>query len=134
MLGGLYKRIELQGNSGVPGLRDLPVVQYFFANETTASTRDSVALLITPRSPDVVKSAVSRAMAQESVRPNVKELVVRNPDWFHPRPNAVNIFNYLNLDPTIYYEFRTGDILPPSWGYEPALSDKLAELASFLYF
>ena len=134
MLGGLYKRIELQGSSGVPGLRDLPVVQYFFGNETTASTRDSIALLITPRSPDVVKSAVSRAMAQEAVRPNVKELSVRNPDWFHPRPNAVNIFNYLNLDPTIYFEFRTGDILPPSWGYEPALSDKLGELASFLYF
>ena len=134
LLGGLYKRTELQQKSGFPGLMDMPLVQYFFANETTDSIRDSVALLITPRSPDVVRSAVSRAMAQESVRPNVNELVVRNPDWFHPRPNAVNIFNYLNLDPTIYYEFRTGDILPPSWGYEPALSDKLAELASFLYF
>ena len=134
LLGGLYKRMELQGKSGVPGLRDMPFVQYFFANETTDSIRDSIALLITPRSPDVVRSAVSRAMAQESVRPNVDELSVRNPDWFHPRPNAVNIFNYLNLDPTIYYEFRTGDILPPSWGYEPALSDKLNELSSFLYF
>ena len=134
LLGGLYKRTELQGKSGFPGLMDVPLVQYFFANETTDSIRDSVALLITPRSPEVVRSAVSRAMTQESVRPNVNELAVRNPDWFHPRPNAVNIFNYLNLDPMIYYEFRTGDILPPSWGYEPSLSDKLNELSSFLYF
>lgn len=134
MLGGMYQRQEIQSNQGVPGLKEVPIVQYFFANETTASNRSSIIILLTPRSPELVKSAVNRAMSQESVRPYVDELASRNPDWFHPHTNAINILNFINLDPAIYYEFRSGDILPPSWGFEPSLSDKLLELSSFLYF
>lgn len=134
MLGGIYERDEIQRKVGFPGLRDVPFLQYFFSNESTISSRRSVVVLLTPRSPDAVKSAINRAMTRESVRPHYSELVSRNPDWFHPETNAINIFSYINLDPVLYYEFRTGDILPPSWSYEPALHDKLAELASFLYF
>jgi general secretion pathway protein D len=134
LLGGIYERDEIQKKIGFPGLRDVPFLQYFFANESTVSSRRSIAVLLTPRSPDTVKSAVNRAMTRESVRPHFSELVSRNPDWFHPETNAINIFSYINLDPVLYYEFRTGDILPPSWSYEPALQDKLAELSSFLYF
>lgn len=134
MLGGLYERSELVGKSGFPGLRDVPFLQYFFSNETTSSARTSVMILMTPRSPDSVKSAVNRAMARESVSPQVSELLARNPDWFNPGPNAVKIFNYMNLSPKLYYEFRTGDILPPSWSWEPSLHDRLGQLASFLYY
>ena len=133
MLGGLYQREELQGKNGFPGLSDIPLLQYFVSNESTASSRTSVMILLTPRSADTVKSAVNRAMTKESIRPHFSELVSRNPDWFNPDVNAISIFSYINLDPVLYYEFRTGDILPPSWSFEPALSDKLAELSSFLY-
>lgn len=134
MLGGIYERTEVDIKQGFPGLRDIPLVQYFFGNERTVSSRRSIAILLTPRSPDTVKSAVNRAMTREAVRPHFKELVSRNPDWFNPDTNAINIFSAINLDPVLYYEFRSGDILPPSWSFEPALSDKLAELSSFLYF
>jgi len=134
MLGGIYERTEVDIQSGFPGLRDIPLVQYFFSNQKTISSRRSIVILLTPRSPDAVKSAVNRAMTRESVRPHFSELVSRNPDWFHPDTNAVNIFGYINLDPILYYEFRTGDILPPSWGYDPTVKDKLAELSAFLYY
>lgn len=134
LLGGIYERTEVSGKQGFPGLRDIPIVEYFFAQEQTASVRTSIAILLTPRSPDTVKSAVNRAMTRESLSPHLCELVSRNPDWFNPEVNAVNIFSYFNLDPVLYYEFRTGDILPPSWAYEVALSDKLGELESFIYF
>lgn len=134
MLGGIYERTEVDIQQGFPGLRDIPLVQYFFSNQSTVSARRSIVILLTPRSPDTVKSAVNRAMTRESIRPHFNELVSRNPDWFHPDANAINIFSFINLDPVLYYEFRTGDILPPSWGFDLPLGDKLAELSSFLYY
>ena len=134
MLGGLYERTDISSKNGFPGLQDLPVVQYFFSNEQTSSTRKSIVFMLTPRSPDAVKIAVNRAMAREAVEPHLSELISRSPDWFNSHPNMVSMFRYLTKDPIIFYEFRSGDILPPSWGWEPTLRQKLQELGSFLYF
>ena len=134
MLGGLYERQELSTKSGFPGLQDIPVVQYFFSNEQTLSSRTSIVFMLTPRSPDAVKAAVNRAMAREAVEPHLEELVSRTPDWFNTHTNLMTIFSYLAKDPIIYYEFRSNDILPPSWGWEPSISSKILQLGSFLYF
>lgn len=134
MLGGIYDRVEIASKKGFPGLQDVPVLQYFFSNETTASVRRSIVFMLTPRSPDAVKSAVSRAMARGAVQPHLNELVSRNPDWFSTHANMITIFRYLSKDPIIYYEFRSGDILPPSWGWEPPMDNKLQQLMAFLYY
>gem|GEM_PF-2592063 len=134
MLGGIYERQELLSKDGFPGLRDTPIVQYFFSNESTLNGRRSIVFMLTPRSPDLVKSAVNRAMARECRRPNLVELMNRNPDWFATSPNLVPVFNYISKDPVIYYEFRSGDVIPPSWGWEPLFNDKLDQLKSFLYY
>jgi len=134
MLGGMYERVNTTSKSGVPGLMDIPGLQYFFGNESTDNTRRSIVFMLTPRTPDAVKSAVKRAMAREAVEPNLGELISRTPDWFNPHPNMAMIFRYLAMDPVIYYEFRSNDILPPSWGWEPTIQLKLEQLKSFLYF
>ena len=134
MLGGIYERFQVLSNSGVPGLQDIPIVQYFFSNESTRSDRRSIVFMLTPRSPDAVKSAVNRAMTREAVGHNVSELIVRNPDWFNTNPNLVKIFRYLTQDPIIYYEFRSADVLPPSWGWEMPLKEKLTQISSFAYY
>ncbi len=134
MLGGMYERLELTEKSGFPGLQDIPVAQYFFSNEATLSRRTSIVFMLTPRSPDAVKAAVNRAMAREAVSPQMHELIARNPDWFNTHPNMVPIFRYMAWDPVIYYEFRSNDILPPSWGWEPPLQHKLAQVIEFLYY
>ena len=134
MLGGLYERQELFSKDGFPGLRDIPIAQYFFSNESTLNSRRSIIFMLTPRSPDLVKSAVNRAMSRDCRQPNLAELTSRNPDWFSTSPNLVPLFNYISKDPVIYYEFRSGDILPPSWGWEPIFEDKLEQLKTFLYY
>jgi general secretion pathway protein D len=134
MLGGIYERQEILSKDGFPGLRDIPIAQYFFSNESTLSSRRSIVFMLTPRSPDLVKSAVNRAMSRDCKQPHLAELTSRNPDWFASSPNLVPLFSYLSKDPVIYYEFRSGDILPPSWGWEPTFEDKLALLSEFLYY
>ncbi|MBX9621067.1 MAG: hypothetical protein K2X28_03410 [Alphaproteobacteria bacterium] len=134
MLGGLYERTEVYSKAGFPGLQDVPVVQYFFSQEQTASDRRSIVFMLTPRSSDAVKSAINRAMTRQDYRPNLEELASRTPNWFATSPNLLTSFRYLAKDPIIYYEFRTGDVLPPSWGWEPPLKEKLALLEGFLYY
>ncbi|MDI9635451.1 hypothetical protein QPK87_21155 [Kamptonema cortianum] len=134
MLGGLYERTEVYSKAGFPGLQDVPVVQYFFSQEQTASDRRSIVFMLTPRSTDAVKSAINRAMTRQDYRPNLEELASRTPNWFATNPNLLTSFRYLAKDPIIYYEFRTGDVLPPSWGWEPPLKEKLALLEGFLYY
>ncbi|HUX79229.1 MAG TPA: hypothetical protein VMW10_05735, partial [Alphaproteobacteria bacterium] len=86
MLGGLYERQDISSKNGFPGLQDVPIVQYFFSNESTSSTRRSIVFMLTPRSPDAVKAAVNRAMAREAVEPHLSELISRSPDWFNTHP------------------------------------------------
>jgi Tfp pilus assembly protein PilF len=135
MLGGIYEKISVDSTSGVPGLQDVPIVQYFFSNESTHSARRSIVFMLTPRSPDAVKAAVNRAMSRETYKASrVTELKSRNPNWFATQPNLISIFHYIEKDPVIYYEFRTGDILPPSWGREVPVEHKLVQLEAFLYY
>jgi tetratricopeptide (TPR) repeat protein len=134
LLGGLYVNADISSQDGFPGLQDIPVVQYFFANESTRSLRRSVMLLITPRSPDMIKNAVDRDLARGKVRPNLEELANRHPDWFGAHVNLSPVIHMFSQDPVTYYEFRTGDVLPPSFGWEVPFADKLGELFSFVYF
>ncbi|OJW50582.1 MAG: hypothetical protein BGO67_05770 [Alphaproteobacteria bacterium 41-28] len=134
MLGGIYQRQEVLQKTGVPGLQDIPVVQYFFSNSQTTSTRQSIVFMLSPRSPDAVKIAVNRAMSRQAVEPHLGELIARSPDWFASHPNMVSIFRYLANDPVIFYEFRSGDILPPSWGWDTSLQEKLNQISAFVYF
>ncbi len=133
-LGGIYERQEIFQKSGFPGLSDMPVVQYFFSNEQSNTLRRSVVILMTPRSPKKTREDVERALA-EANNPSVEELKTRHSDWFNTSPNLVKILNYLNLDPVIYREFRSSDVLPPSWG-EPDnfYNDNWNMVASFLYY
>ncbi len=133
-IGGVYTNSDFYTKEGFPGLQDLPLVQYFFANENTRSLRRSALIMITPRSPELLKSAVSRALARGKNRPNLDELSNRHPDWFSAHPNLDPIIHQFSKDPATYYEFRTGDILPPSWGWEEPLQQKLDSLAGFMYF
>jgi len=134
MLSGIYERTETYSKSGFPGLQDIPIMQYFFSTEQTASSHSSIVYLITPRSPDLVKNAISRAMVRNGHPDNLRELMSRTPDWFNPAPNLVPTFAHFSRDPSIYYEFRTGDLIPPSWGWEPTIESKLSQLENFLYF
>ena len=134
LLGGLYESIEVDLQSGFPGLSKVPLLQYFFAQEATSNSRRTVMAMITPRSPDSVRDAINRAVQRGEIRPHIKELETRNYDWFSPWPNMVAVVNSFGHDPALYFEFRTGDVLPPHWGWEPSFNNKLLEMSRFLYF
>lgn len=48
---GLSEKTSASTRDGVPGLRDVPGVQYLFSNKKTSEIQRSVLILVSPRSP-----------------------------------------------------------------------------------
>lgn len=133
MLGGIFEQIKQDSNDGVPGIKDIPIAQYFFSNEQTRNVRSSIVVLLTPRSTDAVKIAVSRAMSRKN-GDKVTELSTRHPDWYQTSPNLAKIFNYIGINPVVYQEFRSSDVLPPHWGWDLDFDYKLDQILAFAYY
>lgn len=131
MLGGIAERSDSYNKSGVPGLQDVPGLQYLFSNEVTRNTRKSVMYLITPRSyGDTVRDVKAHASTEDR-RFNLSELEQRHKDWYDPRGNTAVILRSLG---PLYREFRTGDIKPIDWYFPEKVEDQLSELGRFMYF
>jgi hypothetical protein len=51
ILSGISQRESRRGRSGVPILRDIPILKYFFSTETILQSDVAVVILLTPRDP-----------------------------------------------------------------------------------
>lgn len=131
MLGGIQERNDTYSKDGLPGAQDVPILQYFFSQETTRNERKSVMYLITPRSYGDTVRDIKTNTSDHDRRFNLSELEHRHKDWYDPRGNSVIILRGLS---PLYREFRTGDIKPIDWYYPEKLEDQLSELGRFMYF
>jgi general secretion pathway protein D len=64
-LGGLMRRSQTSGNTGVPYLKDIPVVGGLFGNQSDTRERTELMVFLTPR---VVRSPVSAVAVTEDIR------------------------------------------------------------------
>lgn len=130
MLGGITERIETQDKSGFPGLQDVPLLQYFFSKETTSSEHKSVVYLLTPRTYESNKHAI-KSIGHRINQPNLKELELRNVDWYDPDYNMAISFKHLM---PIYREFRHGDLSALQWDMKKNYEEQVTQASSFLYY
>jgi hypothetical protein len=134
MLAGTNEREEIMTRNGVPGLRDLPFIQYLFGNETTRQTRKAVMYLITPRSYKENNRETRAFFSRGEYSEKHKYLSVfekKYPAWFKPFNNTVSILSSLhNLD----FYYRSGDMSRKGWFKEESLDQTLIRYSEFLYF
>jgi type II secretory pathway component GspD/PulD (secretin) len=64
ILSGLNQRESRLGRSGVPILRDIPILKYFFSTETTLQSDAAVIILLTPRDPAFWDERNRKAIAE----------------------------------------------------------------------
>jgi type IV pilus assembly protein PilQ len=48
-IGGVYRQTEEEGKSGIPGLRNLPLIGALFGSETKSNVRSELFIFVTPR-------------------------------------------------------------------------------------
>jgi tetratricopeptide (TPR) repeat protein len=138
VLGGLSEKETTGSRDGVPGLQDVPLLQYLFARQARTDYQKSVLILITPRPASYTwLSDESRAAAarqpDDAFTPSIDVLRARYSDWFKPYPNLASVFHHLNAA-DLYREFRTGDVTLQSWDRMDSTRQRLRQALDFLYY
>lgn len=137
ILSGLSERETERNRDGVPGLQDVPLVEYLFSRKTTRDFRKSVLILMTPRKAQYLhesdkdrKRRVKKMTEQERAR----DLLERKySDWFNPLPATAGVFQHLKFNKLYQEEFRTGDFPVHKWNNSSNHGERLRELAELLY-
>ena len=138
ILGGLSEKETTSTRDGVPGLQDLPIVQYFFSKQQKTNYQKSVLILITPRPANYTwlsdESRAEFAKTQDDpITPSIDVLRARYSDWFKPYPNLASVFHHLNAA-GLYREFRTADVTLENWERMDSTMSRLKQALDFLYY
>ena len=99
ILSGLSQREAHKGRSGVPYLRDIPILKYLFSTETTIQVDAAVIILLTPRDPayygernrkelaEFVEMRRAFIKAKRGAEEDMRRFREKYPDWQQIPPN-----------------------------------------------
>lgn len=137
ILSGLSERNTETSHSGVPLLRDIPLVQYLFSRKTDRDFHKSVLILVTPRRPGYTNRAQTDIDAERGKMTEAQRLQAEFEDkyklWFKPVPNIAQALTVLNTSP-IFREFRSGDMTIESWVSRSSHGGRLLSALNFIYY
>jgi tetratricopeptide (TPR) repeat protein len=131
VLSGLSEKETSSSRTGVPGLQEVPLVQYLFASKRTSDFQRSVLILLTPRAP--IYTARADAAAGSAAADSMR--AVRERFGFSGRApsNVESILNHLKTT-TLFRDFRQGDVSLERWDRTRSTGDRLRQALDFLYF
>ncbi|MDO8318236.1 secretion protein [Rhodoferax sp.] len=129
VLSGLSEKSSSSTRDGVPGLQDVPGVQYLFSNKRTNDIQRSVLILVTPRAPvQIAESGEGDPMATR-----MKALRERFGFANNTPANIEAVLAQLQGN-DFYREFRQGDVSMERWDRMRTTGDRLKEALGFLYY
>lgn len=129
VLSGLSEKSSSSTRDGVPGLQDVPGVQYLFSNKKTNDLQRSVLILVTPRAPvQIAESTEGDPMATR-----MKALRERFGFANNTPANIEAVMTQLQGN-DFYREFRQGDVAMERWDRMRTTGDRLKEALGFLYY
>lgn len=131
VLSGLSEKTKTSTRDGVPGLQDVPVVQYLFSNKKTNDLQRSALILITPRAP--IQIADDAANESRSMALRMKELREKFGFANNNPANIEAVMTQLQSN-QFFREFRQGDVAMERWDRMRTTGDRLEEALSFLYY
>jgi type II secretory pathway component GspD/PulD (secretin) len=129
VLSGLSEKSSSSTRDGVPGLQDVPGLQYLFSSKKTNDLQRSVLILVTPRAPvQLAESSESESMAMR-----MKALRERFGFVNNTPANIEAVMTQLQGN-DYYREFRQGDVTLERWDRMRTTADRLKEALDFLYY
>jgi Tfp pilus assembly protein PilF len=123
ILSGLSQRESRTGLSGVPYLRDIPILKYFFSTRTTTIADTAVIILVTPRDPAFSDERNRKALAEfiekrrafirarQGTEEDMRRFRERYPDWDQFPPNRFASHIFLMENSEIYRVVSGQDLL-----------------------
>jgi len=114
ILSGLSQRESRSGRSGVPYLRDIPILKYFFSTKSTTTADTAVIILLTPRDPaftgeqnrkdlaEFIEKRRAFIRARQGTEEDMRRYRERYPDWDQFPPNRFSSHIFLMENSAIY--------------------------------
>jgi Tfp pilus assembly protein PilF len=137
ILSGLSERDIETTNDGVPGLRDVPLVQNLFSHKTKSDYYHSVLIMITPRRPSYANRSEEDIKAERAQMSALEKQQAEFEDkyraWFKPVPSTALIYKQLD-ESQIFREFRSGDLEVASWTSRASHGGRLSSALDFLFY
>lgn len=137
VLSGLREKQTTETKTGVPFLREIPVIQYLFSNEKTMDFNKSLIILISPRRPHPgvdtsPEPELVKAIRNES--PYLKEYRERFGHMFVKDTNIEHIWANLAHYKVFRELYKSGTFDQRWWGERESLNTVLRRTLSFLYY
>lgn len=139
ILSGMAEQEVQRITSGVPVLKDIPVLQYLFADKDVQNFTRTVLILITPRQPASDQEVLSRNLSElersgrldeKSLIPTIQTELKKSP---MAPPNLDKI--YINqLQSGLLLQFRSNDIRANDWSASDRLGSFFEQLGGLMYF
>lgn len=131
VLSGLSEKSSSSTRDGVPGLQDVPVVQYLFSHKKTNDVQRSVLILVTPRAP--LQIAEAAPGAADSMEGRMKALREKFGFANSMPANVESVMTQLQSS-EFFREFRQGDVSMERWDRMRSTGNRLQEALGFLYY
>ncbi|OEZ60646.1 type II and III secretion system protein [Duganella sp. HH105] len=137
ILSGLSERDKSANNSGVPGLREVPLVQYLTSRNTQRDYHKNVMILLTPRRPQYTYRDQAQIEEERKGYSNFDRVEAEFQDkytmWYRPLPSMAHVAFALS-ESALFREFRSGDLETPSWTSRTTHGGRLRDALSFLFY
>jgi general secretion pathway protein D len=135
ILSGLSEKQTIRKRDGVPGIQEIPLMQYLFSKKEENLFQKSVLILLTPRKPGFVQQEAKTSSKTSNASGNnaLDELKSRYSDWFKPYPNWASVFQDMQNN-SLYREFRTGDVSLEKWEDHNDRESRIKKALKFLYY
>ena len=131
ILGGLSERETSKSADGVPGLMDIPGLNYFFSQRVEREFERSILILMTPRRPVYTRQSGSDRAAVNGelseLEQELAKLERRHGDWYTPRPTFDVLREQLE-GKAFFEEFRAGDVQIDAWHSNPESQQMIASV------
>jgi len=136
ILSGLSEREKTGTKSGVPLLKEIPVVQYLFSREEDVERKKSVIIMITPRKPLNADASMNTKDLSKQLEENTQDLHYTKA--LMKKENIID--NSISstvqaIKATPYYrQFRQGDLSLDSWSKDDSVWGSIKRILGFLYY
>ena len=123
ILSGLNQREARTADTGVPLLKDIPIIKYFFSQKITVENNTAIIILLTPRDPAFndknrrkslsafVKMRRAYIKAQKGTKKDMRKFKKRYPNWQDLAPNRFASHFFLVENSDIYRRVSGEDLI-----------------------
>jgi type II secretory pathway component GspD/PulD (secretin) len=130
ILSGLSQRESREGLSGVPYLRDIPILKYFFSTKTIVTADAAVIILLTPRDPAFQDEWNRKALAEfvtmrralikakQGTEEDMRCFRERYPNWQQIPPNRFASHIFMLETSQLYRSMSGQDLTSEDIGLE----------------